>query len=84
MAKLQIAAIIVIAITITIASLYYMGFFGELQASPANTTPSQTALTPARKLEGTWKTTVPVKFYIKTDFDTGELQDIGSENRTMT
>jgi hypothetical protein len=84
MAKLQTAAVIVIAITITLASLYYIGFFNELQASPANTTTSQTTLTPARKLEGKWKTTFPVKFFIKTDFDTGELQDIGSENRTIT
>ncbi len=32
-----------------------------------------------------WKTTFPVKFYIKTDFETfGELKDVGSEDRTMT
>jgi len=42
-------------------------------------------ISPARNLVGTWKTTFPVKFYIKTDFETfGELQDVGSENRTMT
>jgi len=42
-------------------------------------------LTPARNLEGTWKTAFPVRFYIKTDFETfGELKDVGSENRTMT
>ena len=36
-------------------------------------------------MEGTWKTTFPTKFYIKTDFETfGELKDVGSENRTMT
>jgi len=47
--------------------------------------PGLSPLTPARNLEGTWKTAFPVTFYIKTDFQTfGELQDVGSENRTMT
>ena len=79
MSKLQTAAIVIIAFTVTIASLYYLGVFDEFQAL------SPTPLTPARNLEGTWKTAFPVKFYIKTDFDTfGELQDVGSENRTMT
>src|SRR4030042_1874549 len=79
MSKVQIAAIVVLSFTLTIAILYSMGVFDEFQA--INPTP----LTPARNLEGTWKTTFPVKFYIKTDFDTfGELQDVGSENRTMT
>ena len=77
--KLQTAAIVIIAFTVTIASLYYLGVFDEFQAL------SPTPLTPARNLEGTWKTTFAVKFYIKTDFDTfGELQDVGSENRIMT
>lgn len=77
--KLQTAAIVVIAFTITIAAFYYLGVFDEF--TPTSPTP----LTPARNLEGTWKTAFPVKFYIKTDFETfGELQDVGSENRTMT
>jgi hypothetical protein len=69
---------------------YYVGFFDEFPTSPQQngyeqTTPSSTSLTPARDLEGTWKTTFNVKFYIKTDFETfGELQDVGSEDRTMT
>jgi hypothetical protein len=79
MSKLQTAAIVIIAFTVTIASLYYLGVFDEFQAL------SPTPLTPARNLEGTWKTTFAVKFYIKTDFDTfGELKDVGSENRTVT
>src|SRR4030067_2720681 len=77
--KLQTAAIVIIAFTVTIASLYYLGVFDEFQAL------SPTPLTPARNLEGTWKTTFAVKFYIKTDLDTfGELKDVGSENRTVT
>ena len=83
-AKLQTAAVIIIAITITLASFYYMGFLNEPQTSAANTTTNRATLTPARKLEGIWKTTFPVKFYFKTDFDTGELQNIGSENRIVT
>src|SRR3989304_8757009 len=78
MSKVQIAAIVVLSFTITIAILYSTGVFDEFQA--INPTP----LTPARNLEGTWKTTFPVTFYIKTDFETGELQDVGSEYRTMT
>jgi hypothetical protein len=79
MSKLQTAAIIVIACTITIAIFYSMGIFDEFQDTDS------THLTPARKLEGTWKTTFPVKFYIKTDYQTfDQLEDVGSENRTMT
>ena len=79
MSKLQTAVIIIIAVTATIAVFYYLGVFDEFQDI------SPTPLTPARNLEGTWKTTFPVTFYIKTDFETfGELQDVGSESRTMT
>ena len=77
MSKLQTAAIIVIAFTVTIAMFYYLGVFDEFQALD-DSTPEATPLTPARNLEGTWKTTFPVTFYIKTDFETfGELQDVG-------
>jgi hypothetical protein len=83
MSKLQTAVIIVIAFTVTIAAFYYLGVFDEFQ--DVDSTSDSASLTPARNLEGTWKTTFPVKFYIKTDFETfGELQDVGSENRTMT
>ena len=82
MSKLQTAAIVVLAFSVTIAAFYYLGVFDEFQAIDAA---DQAPLTPARNLEGTWKTTFPVTFYIKTDFETfGELQDVGSENRTMT
>jgi hypothetical protein len=90
MSKLQTAAIVVIAFTVTIAAFYYLGVFNEIQDvtnqnTQTNATPSPASLTPARNLEGTWKTSFPVTFYIKTDFETfGELQDVGSENRTMT
>src|SRR3989304_6525210 len=87
MSPIQIAAIAIIAFTVTIALFYYVGFFDDFsvndgsQGLNANPTP----LTPARNLEGTWKTSFPVKFYIKTDFETfGELKDVGSEDRTMT
>jgi len=83
--KLQTAAIVIIAFTVTIAMFYYLGVFDEFQALNSDPEPTQPPLTPARNLEGTWKTTFPVKFYIKTDFETfGELEDVGSENRTMT
>jgi len=83
MSPLQTVAIIVIACTITLAVFYSMGVFDEFQDT--DSADDSTNLTPARNLEGTWKTTFPVKFYIKTDFQTfGELEDVGSENRTMT
>lgn len=41
-------------------------------------------LTPARELEGTWETTFPITFYIKTDFNSIDLEDVGSEEREMT
>ena len=86
MSKLQTAAIVIIAFTVTIATFYYVGIFDDFQAiDGGDSTPDPTPLTAARNLEGTWKTTFPVKFYIKTDFETfGELEDVGSENRTMT
>ncbi|MBN1358175.1 hypothetical protein JW988_05345 [Candidatus Bathyarchaeota archaeon] len=86
MSKLQTAAIVIIAFTVTIATFYYLGIFDDFQViDGGDSTPEATPLTAARNLEGTWKTTFPVKFYIKTDFETfGELEDVGSENRTMT
>jgi hypothetical protein len=91
MSAIKIVAVVLIAFTITMIVFYYVGFFDEFQASPQQqnsyeqTTPDSTSLTPARSLEGTWRTTFAVKFYIKTDFETfGELQDVGSEDRTMT
>lgn len=41
-------------------------------------------LTAARKIEGTWKTNLPIKFYIKTDFCTGVLEDVATDNRDVT
>ena len=89
MSKLQTVAVVIIAFTITLAVFYYAGLFDEFQVPSQNTSedtvPNSTSLTPARNLEGTWKTAFPVKFYIKTDFETfGELKDVGSESRTMT
>ena len=87
MSPIQIAAVVIIVFTVTIALFYYVGFFDDFSVNDGSqgldTNP--TPLTPARNLEGTWKTSFPVKFYIKTDFETfGELKDVGSEDRTMT
>jgi hypothetical protein len=54
---------------------------------PTTSTPQSTvnpSLSPARNLVGTWETSLPVKFYIKTDFVSGILEDVGSQNRSMT
>lgn len=86
-----IVAIAVIAFTVTFAGLYVFviqPFQIPDQTAPTSTqTPSPATnppLTPARDLVGTWKTSFATKFYIKTDFQTGTLQDVGSEDRTMT
>ena len=41
-------------------------------------------LSPARELAGTWRTTFPVKFYIKTDFCSANPELVASEDRTVT
>ena len=46
--------------------------------------PATRELSPARKMEGTWKTPFAVKFYFKDDFDTGEYRDVGSQDRMIT
>lgn len=85
MSKLQTVALIIIAFVVVFASFYYLGFFDEFKPSTDPDTQNPSSLTPARNLEGTWKTAFPVTFYIKTDFETfGVLQDVGSENRSMT
>jgi heme/copper-type cytochrome/quinol oxidase subunit 2 len=84
LSKLQTVAIIIIAFVVVFASFYYLGFFDEFQPSTNTDTQGATSLTPARELEGTWKTAFPVTFYIRTDFETfGVLQEVGSENRSM-
>lgn len=45
---------------------------------------SDTNLSAARDLEGIWTTTFPVKFFIQTDFCSEKLQDVATENRSIT
>ncbi len=86
---IKIIAVVFIAFTVTFALFYVILFMSDTQ-SPfeqnnfEDTTVNPQTLSPARKLAGTWKTAFPVKFYIKTDFETGELVDIGSEDRKMS
>ncbi len=89
MSPIKIVAVAFIAFTVTFALLYAILFMSDTQ-SPfeqnnfEDTTVNPQTLSPARKLAGTWKTAFPVKFYIRTDFETGELVDIGSEDRKMS
>ena len=70
------AVIIIVSVA---GALYFSGFFDDTFTS----TPG--VLTPTRDIEGTWKTTFPTTFNIATDYATFEqLQDVGSEDRTMT
>lgn len=41
-------------------------------------------LTPARSIIGTWKTAIPVKFFIETNFCTGSFNTVATENREVT
>ncbi len=43
-----------------------------------------TALTPARNLKGTWKTTFPVKVYYQTDFCRGTKETVGQADWNVT
>ena len=89
----------VIVFTVTFVSLYVFviepfqtqeqTFLNPSQTLTQTTNPTTNPttspnLSPARDLIGTWETSFATKFYIKTDFATGSLQDVGSEDRTMT
>ena len=41
-------------------------------------------LTPARNIVGTWKTTFPVKHFIKTDYCSVSLKDVATQDRMVT
>lgn len=74
----QVISVVIIIVSI-IGALYFSGFFDGISVS----TPG--VLTPTRDIVGTWKTTFSTKFNIATDWSTfGQLEDVGSENRTMT
>ena len=45
---------------------------------------SESPLSPARNLVGTWKTNFPTKYYCATNEDTGTFVDFGSEDRQVT
>lgn len=86
---IKVVIVAFIAFTVTFALFYVILFMSDTQ-SPfeqnnfGDTTVNPQTLSPARKLAGTWKTSFPVKFYIRTDFETGDLVDIGSEERRMS
>ncbi len=74
----QVIPVVILVVSV-IGALYFSGFFTDTSVS----TPS--VLTPTRDIVGTWKTTFSTKFNIATDWSTfGQLEDVGSENRTMT
>jgi hypothetical protein len=73
----QVIPVVIIIVSIT-GALYFSGFFDDISVS----TPG--VLTPTRDIVGTWKTTFSTKFTIATDFSSYQLEDVGSENRTMT
>jgi hypothetical protein len=51
---------------------------------PALNTTSNSNLSPARSLAGTWTTTAPTQFNIKTDFNTPSLEYVGYQTRNVT
>jgi hypothetical protein len=79
--KIKISQVIpaVILIGCIVGALYFSGFFGE--AIDINI---PGVLTPTRDIVGTWTTTFSTKFQIATDYNSGTLEEVGAENRTMT
>jgi hypothetical protein len=74
----QVIPVIILVVSV-VGALYFSGFFD------GNIPLTQSTLTPTRDIVGTWKTTFSTKFIIATDWSTfGLLEDVGSENRTMT
>jgi hypothetical protein len=68
----QVIPVFILIISV-IGALYFSGFFD-----------GQFALTPTRNIIGTWTTPMSTKFQIDTDFSAYTLENVGSENRTMT
>ena len=82
---------VVIIIGSFIGVLYFGGFLGESISDQSFNEFDDGAfsdsgkLTPTRDIEGTWKTTFSTQFTIATDYENfGQLNDVGSEDRTMT
>ena len=69
---------VIILVASVIGALYFSGFFDNISMSTSN------VLTPTRDIVGTWKTSFSTKFTIATDFSSDQLENVGSENRTMT
>ena len=70
--------------TITLFTIIFF-FLANLFDCQKDDEPS--VLSPARNLEGIWTTTFPndpVKFYIQTDFCSNNLQDVATQDRTIT
>ena len=77
----QVIPVVILIVSIVGAS-YFTGFFNDFTDSSLSDVGK---LTPARNIEGTWKTTLSTQFSIATDYENfGQLADAGSEDRTMT
>jgi hypothetical protein len=74
----QVIPVVILVVSI-VGALYFSGFFdGTFPSAPST-------LTPTRDIVGTWKTTFQTTFNLATDFQNfGQLEDVGSEERTMT
>ncbi len=68
----------VILIVCVVGALYFSGFFSDMGISIPN------FLSPTRDIEGTWKTAIPTQFTIATDANSWSIEDVGTENRTVT
>lgn len=92
-------AVAIIAFTVTFAVIWAVvipAFEAPNTLPTASPKPGSTAiagpsasstppnLSPARDLEGTWKTSFATTFYIKTDFSSATLEDVGTQDRMMT
>ena len=64
--------------------LFLVSFFLLLFTGCNKDEELNSSLTPARNINGIWKTSFPVDFFICTDFCTSDLQVIGTEDWMIT
>lgn len=95
MNKMVATVVAVVVLAVAVSALYIAVLqpivadnLGSDSSAPSSTITippiADPSLSPIRSLAGQWQTSNPVKFQIKTDFASGQLDNVGSENRTMT
>jgi hypothetical protein len=86
LAASQVIPVVIIIVSF-VGALYFTGFFEDAFSndifSNHDSFSDSDKLTPTRDIEGTWTTAFATEFTIATDFQFGQLSDVGTEHRTM-